>query len=79
MATYSQDFVSFSDFKNALKSWRGKGWIFYSGNVVGKHVELKTYNHTYMQIFRVNGRNCHLSAMDCKVSEFNNALELPFK
>jgi len=76
--TREQDFSTFDEFAKALKSWRGAGWIFFRGNVAGKSVELKTYNHTYMQIYRIDGQNQHLSNMDCKVSEFNTAIAAPF-
>lgn len=77
--TYEQDFETFDTFARALKCWRGKGWVFFRGCVAGRLVELKTYNHTYLQIYRVDGVNQHLSAMDCKVSDFNAAIAAPFK
>ena len=72
--TNSDDFETIEAFGQSLKQWRGKGWIFYSGSVAGMEVRLKTYNHTYMQIFSVDGMNCRLSPMDCKVSDFNAAI-----
>lgn len=76
--TYEQNFSDFADFAKALKTWRGTGWIFFRGEVAGRQVELKTHNHTYMQIYRIDGVNQHLSGMDCKVSEFNAAIAKPF-
>ncbi len=74
--TIETDFATKDAFTAALKSWRlkGKAWIFYSGRVCGAHVELKTYGHTYLQIFRINGANQHLSPMDCKVKDFDAAI-----
>jgi hypothetical protein len=73
-----QDFTTFDEFAKALKRWRGSGWIFFSGQVEGRYVELKTWNHTYMQIYRLDGANQHLSPIDCKVSAFNLAIARPF-
>jgi hypothetical protein len=72
--TYEQNFDTVEAFEKALKSWRGKGWIFFSGLVADKVVALKTYNHTYLQILRVDGVSKSLSPMDCKVSTFNAAV-----
>ena len=76
--TYEQDFSTFEAFAKAVKLWRGHGWVFYSGTVAGRKVQLKTYNHTYMQIYRIDGLNAHLSPMDCTVGAFSAALALPF-
>jgi hypothetical protein len=76
--TYEQDFDDFTGFAKALKAWRGSGWIFFRGKVTGRQVELKTYNHTYVQIYRIDGANQHLPGMDCKVSDFNAAIAKPF-
>lgn len=73
--TYDENFETNVEFEKNLKSWRGKGWIFYRGYVAGKLIELKTFNHTYCQILRVNGANKRLPCMDCKVSEFNAAIK----
>ena len=77
METNHQEFATNEAFEKALKTWRGAGkqWILYSGMVAGKHVELKTYGHTYCQILRVNGANKHIPPMDCKVSVFNEAIK----
>lgn len=69
-------FETVQDFERALKKWRlgDSGWIMYRGKVAGKLVELKTYRHTYMQIFRADGFNKNLAPMDCSVKQFNEAI-----
>ena len=77
--SYLDTFATFEEFARAVKKWRGQGWIFYAGEVAGRQVRLKTYNHTYMQIYRVDDVNQRLSPMDCKVRDFEDALTAPFR
>ena len=76
MQPIEQNFETIATFMKALKVWRGNGksWLAYRGQVCGKLVELKTYGHTYLQIFRVDSANKTLPPMDCKVGQFNAAI-----
>lgn len=49
---------------------KGK-WIYYVGHVSGKHVELKSYDCSYLQIFRVDGLN-DVPCMDTSVTAWKN-------
>jgi hypothetical protein len=76
MSTYEGAFLTIEAFMASLKKWRGAGkhWIFYAGTVQGNEVRLKTYGHTYLQIFTVDGMSQRLPPMDCRVSAFNAAI-----
>jgi hypothetical protein len=64
----NENFSSAQDFVIALNSQRLKNpkkWITYVGTVNGKSVEIKTYDCSYLQIFRVDGVN-DFPVMDVK-------------
>lgn len=73
----NKNFDSPSEFVKELNKARlanrGK-WIVYSGIVKGKTVAIKTYDHTYLQIFRVNGIN-HGGSMDKPVGVWKKTIE----
>lgn len=76
-STYEDTFTTVEAFMKALKAWRGNGkhWIFYAGTVQGMEVRLKTYGHTYLQIFTVNHAPRSLPPTDCNVTTFNAAID----
>lgn len=56
----NENFSSPTEFVTALNTQRLKNpkkWINYVGTVNGKSVEIKTYDCSYLQIFRVDGVN----------------------
>ena len=78
----NQNHATVADFVKELDAERratgNKKWIFASCTVAGRKVELKTYGHTYLQIYRVDGRNQELPPMDCKVATWKAAINQPF-
>lgn len=50
-----------------------KRWFFMSETVEGCRVDLKSYGHTYLQIFRINEIDYAGGlGMDCKVKKFES-------
>ncbi len=59
-ALAGQNFASAEQFVKELNKVRlanKQKWFQYVGEVNGKQVELKTFDCSYLQIFRVNGMN----------------------
>lgn len=69
-----QNFTDAKQFVDALNKARLENrhkWIVYVGMVCDRKVEIKTYDHTYLQIFKVDGLN-DPPAMDIKVTVWKN-------
>jgi hypothetical protein len=76
-----QEFDTVDQFFFALNKQRlsnTQQWIYFSGNVSGKPVQLKTFGHSYLQKFSIDGLNQVLPPMDCKVSTWKAAILLAF-
>ena len=79
--TITETFANDQDFLaaiNAARLRKRQQWIFYSGIVGGHVVELKTFGHTYLQRFTINGLCPNLPPMDCKVGEWKRAITQAF-
>lgn len=63
---------------NEARRGRNGQWILFSGTVAGRSVQLKSYGASYLQIYRVDGANQRLPPMDCKVSQWKEAVLAPF-
>jgi hypothetical protein len=63
---------------NAVRLAKSEQWIFVESMVADRYVILKTYGHTYLQRYAVDGVSQRLPAMDCKVSEWKQAIFAPF-
>ena len=69
------------DFKKLMNEKRKGGgkfgkWYGFVGEVEGKYIEIKAFK-TWLQIFRVDGRN-YFGGMDVSVAVFNETLLKPF-
>lgn len=62
----------------ARKESKNQKWIFVQANVGTRCVEVKTFGHTYLQIYRIDGKQQELPPMDCNVGKFNAALLQPW-
>jgi hypothetical protein len=79
--TIQRDFESVDEFFAAINKERKinpQQWIFFAGLVNGLQVKLKTYGASYLQVYTVNDSAQRLSSMDCKISEWKNAILAPF-
>lgn len=77
-----QDHTTVDEFFGALNRTRlahPQKWIFFDGMVAGKHVELKTFGASYLQIYRIDGISQVMPGMDCKVSLWKSAILAPFQ
>ena len=64
------DYDNAADFVKAVNAERLKNrgkWLHYIGRVNGKVVSIKTFDHTFLQIFKVDGID-HAPPMDTKVT-----------
>lgn len=68
--------MTIDEYMAALKTERlakGKNWFWFPAQIGGVSVELKSYSHTYLQIFRLNGVDYAGGlGMDCKVKAWES-------
>jgi hypothetical protein len=73
------DAASFIAALNKVRLDNPQQWIFYTGTVADKTVSLKTYGHTYLQQFTIDGAAQKTPSMDCKVSAWKLAITDAFE
>lgn len=68
--------MQFRDAINTLRLANREKWFFWTGDVCGRHVEVKCFN-TWLQIFRIDGMQQN-TTMDITPTAFKSALLAPF-
>lgn len=77
MFLLDSNFRTKSDFFTALNNARlaNKGqWLAFNGTIGNSHVQLKTFSHTYLQVFKINGIDCSTIGMDSKVGDWKKCI-----
>jgi putative heme degradation protein len=73
-----QNFDSAKEFMNAFNKARKanpKQWLTYTGTVAGVKVEIKTFDHTDLQIVRINGLQRCPKQYDMNVTQWREQIE----